>query len=85
MRWVWRFVRFLRGNCEVCGGDGNVRLHRIARGLFGASDAGRGLGVGHAAALSVVIPCPHCTEPGELLSRLPAGMPYRSQGGGDVA
>lgn len=85
MRWVWRLIRYLRGNCEVCGGKGSVALHKLTRGLAGVSHVGLGLGAGRVSTLSVVIPCPHCTEPGELLSRLPAGIPGRSQGGGDAA
>ena len=70
MRWVWRFLRYLTGNCEVCGGSKGMQL-RFAEGPRSLRH------------LSVVIPCPHCTSPGELLANLPARGSAPS--GGDAA
>jgi len=65
VRWVWRFIRFLSGNCEVCGGRGEAKLFKVVRtGAVAAPTT-------HAIPLSVVIPCPHCNSPYELLMRLP--------------
>lgn len=33
MRWVWRFLRFLAGNCEVCGGRQQVMVLRAGRSV----------------------------------------------------
>ena len=31
MRWVWRWVRYLPGNCDVCGGSQLVTLRIVGR------------------------------------------------------
>lgn len=33
MRWVWRFLRYLSGNCEVCGGRQVVKMRRPGRSV----------------------------------------------------
>ena len=71
MRWVWRLIRFLRGNCEVCRNRGAVSL-RFAQGQRALRP------------LSLVIPCPHCTHPGELLRNIPCRA-GGSWDGGDAA
>lgn len=35
MRWVWRFIRFLCGNCDVCHGKQQVTLSRVGRSVGG--------------------------------------------------
>lgn len=33
MRWVWRFIRYLTGNCEVCRGRQQVKMRRPGRSV----------------------------------------------------
>jgi len=79
MRWVWRWFRFLAGNCDVCDGERRVKLAKVVS-TGSRSFASSGLGQAHALPLSVVVPCPHCADPTDLISRLPA-VKSTSEGG----
>jgi hypothetical protein len=60
-QWVWRFLRYLPGNCDVCGNRRVVQVRQISddRGLRPCS---------------VVVPCPHCVSPNQLAANIdPAG------------
>ena len=74
MRWGWRFIRFLTGNCDVCGGKQHVKLSKLTRGLWDDRGPARGLGIARAMSISVVVPCPHCADPSGLVDRLPPVM-----------
>jgi hypothetical protein len=62
-------------DCEVCGGDRQVKVSRVGRHGQGKPGAFRWL----ASRLSVVIPCPQCAGAEELFGLLPG------EGGGPRA
>lgn len=57
MRWDWRWVRYLPGNCDVCGNRRVMQVRQVA------DDHGL-------RRCSVVVPCPHCVSPNQLTANV---------------